>query len=146
MAWSNLLDLVGVETRSIRQDLLPRLFYVMSRNGNIMETQSKLHIGHMVKSVFDKSGLSVAEFARRIHCERTNVYKIFNRQSVDVETLVKISEALEHNFLADVMKHYGLSAKYSTNLSFNITLEDLTEENVDSLFNVLDSFKQTGKI
>lgn len=111
-----------------------------------METQGKLHIGHMVKSVFDKSGLSVAEFARRIHCERTNVYKIFNRQSVDVETLVKISEALEHNFLADVMKHYGLSAKYSTNLSFNITLEDLTEENVDSLFNVLDPFKQTGKI
>lgn len=106
-----------------------------------METQNKLHIGHMVKSVFDESGLSVAEFARRIHCERTNVYKIFNRQSVDVETLVKISEALEHNFLADVMKHYGLSAKYSTNLSFNITLDDLTEENVDSLSIFLASFR-----
>lgn len=117
----------------------------MSRNGNIMETQGKLHIGHMVKSVFDKSGLSVAEFARRIHCERTNVYKIFNRQSIDVEILVKISEALEHNFLADVMKHYGLSAKYSTNLSFNIILDDLTRENVDSISKLLASFRNTNK-
>ena len=109
-----------------------------------METQNKLHIGRMVKSVFDESGLSVAEFARRIHCERTNVYKIFNRQSIDIEMLVKISEALEHNFLADVMKHYGLSAKYSTNLSFNIALEDLTKENIDSLSKLLASFRNTN--
>lgn len=107
-----------------------------------MEIRQKLHIGHMVKSVFDKSGLSVAEFARRIHCERTNVYKIFNRQSVDVETLVKISEALEHNFLADVMKHYGLSAKYCTNLNFNISIEDLNEENINSLSKLLLSFRE----
>ena len=110
-----------------------------------METQNKLHIGRMVKSVFDESGLSVAEFARRIHCERTNVYKIFNRQSIDVETLVKISEALEHNFFEDVMKHYGLSAKYSTNLSLNITMEDLTEENVDSVSKFLETFRKTNK-
>ena len=109
-----------------------------------METQNKLHIGHMVKSVFDESGLSVAEFARRIHCERTNVYKIFNRQSIDVETFVKISEALEHNFLEDVMKHYGLSVKQSTKLSFNITLDNLTEENVDSLSKLLASFRETS--
>ena len=136
-----MLEDAGVETRGIEQDLLPRLFYVVLRNGNVMETQNKLHIGHMVKSVFDKSGLSVAEFARRIHCERTNVYKIFNRQSIDVDTLVKISEALEHNFLADVMKHYGLEVKYCTNLSLNITLEDLTEEKVNNISKVLDSFK-----
>ena len=145
MAWIDLLEGAGVETRGIEQDLLPRLFYVVLCNGNIMETQNKLHIGHMVKSVFDKSGLSVAEFARRIHCERTNVYKIFNRQSIDVETLVKISEALEYNFMADVMKHYGLSAKYSTNLSFNITLDDLTEENVDSISKFLATFRNTNK-
>ena len=110
-----------------------------------METQNKLHIGHMVKSVFDESGLSVAEFARRIHCERTNVYKIFNRQSIDVEMLVAISESLQHNFLEDVMKHYDLSAKYSTNLSLNITLEDLTEENTDSLSKLLATFRNTNK-
>ena len=103
-----------------------------------MKTQNKLHIGHMVKSVFDESGLSVAEFARRIHCERTNVYKIFNRQSIDVETLVKISEALEHNFLEDVMKHYGMDVKYCTRLTLNISFDNLSEENINKLSKIID--------
>ena len=106
-----------------------------------METQNKLHIGHMVKSVFDESGLSVAEFARRIHCERTNVYKIFNRQSIDVETLVKISEALEHNFLEDVMKHYGLDVKYCTRHTLNISFDNLSEENINKLTSILNLYK-----
>lgn len=108
-----------------------------------METQNKLHIGHMVKSVFDESGLSVAEFARRIHCERTNVYKIFNRQSIDVETLVKISEALEHNFLADVMKHYGLEVKYCTKYNLNISLNGLSEESLDRFSSILETLKKS---
>lgn len=58
--------------------------------------------------------------------------------------LVAISEALEHNFLEDVMKYYGLSARYSTNLSFNITLDDLTEENVDSISIFLATFRNTN--
>lgn len=108
-----------------------------------METQNKLHIGHMVKSVFDESGLSVAEFARRIHCERTNVYKIFDRQSIDVEILVKISEALEHNFLADVMKHYGLEVKCCTKHNLNISLNGLSEESLNSFSSILETFKKS---
>ena len=70
--------------------------------------QQSLHIGHLVKAVFDESGLTVAEFAKRIHCDRTNVYKIFARQSLDTELLVKISKALQHNFFVDVMNMSGL--------------------------------------
>jgi len=123
------------------QDLLPRLFYVVFESSNIMETQSKLHIGHMVKSVFDKSGLSVAEFARRIHCERTNVYKIFNRHTIDVEMLVAISEALEHNFLEDVMKYYGLEVKYCTKYNLNISLNDLSEDVINKFSDIIETFK-----
>lgn len=110
-----------------------------------MEIRQKLHIGHMVKSVFDKSGLSVAEFARRIHCERTNVYKIFNRQSVDVEILVKISDALEHNFLEDVMKHYGFETKTVNKLSLNITFDDISDEDVAALAKTIESLKSSKK-
>lgn len=110
-----------------------------------METQSKLHIGHMVKSVFDESGLSVAEFARRIHCERTNVYKIFNRRSIDVELIVKISKILNHNFLADVMNHHGFETKTVNKLSLNITFDDISEENVSVLAKTIESLKSQGK-
>ena len=120
-------------------------FFCHLKTAGNMNNNGNLHIGHLIKSVFDASGMTVSEFARQIHCERTNVYKIFDRQSVDVETLVKISEALEHNFLADVMKHYGLEVKYCTNLSFNIALDGLTEENVDSISKFLATFRNTNK-
>ncbi len=110
-----------------------------------METRQKLHIGHMVKSVFDNSGLSVAEFARRIHYERTNVYKIFNRRSIDVELLVKISEILNHNFLADVMKYHGFETKTVNKLSLNITFDDISEEDVAVLAKTIESLKDLQK-
>lgn len=106
-----------------------------------METRQKLHIGHMVKSVFDNSGLSVAEFARRIYCERTNVYKIFSRRTIDVEMLVKISEVLEHNFLADVMKHHGFEMKTVNKLSLNITFDYISDEDVAALAKTIKSLK-----
>lgn len=76
-----------------------------------MEIRQKLHIGHMVKSVFDESGLSVAEFARMIHCERTNVYSIFERNDIGVEQLLKISVALNHNFFDDIIDQSGMKSK-----------------------------------
>ena len=105
-----------------------------------------LHIGCLVKSVFDASGMTVSEFARRINCERTNVYKIFDRRTIDVELLVKISEILNHNFLADVMKHHGFETKSIIQLSLNITFDDLTEENVAVLSKAVESLKNSLKV
>lgn len=85
-----------METRSSSK-CFPRffLFFCIVIPGNI-------HIGHLIKSVFDESGLSVSELARRISVERTTVYSIFERSSVDVIQLVRISVALNHNFLFDI--------------------------------------------
>lgn len=110
----------------------------MNNNGN-------LHIGHLIKSVFDASGMTVSEFARQIHCERTNVYKIFDRRSIDVELLVKISEILNHNFLADVMEHHGLDSKSVNKLSLNITFDDISEEDVAVLAKTIESLKDLQK-
>lgn len=110
----------------------------MNNNGN-------LHIGHLIKSVFDASGITVSEFARRIYCERTNVYKIFNRRSIDVELLVKISEILNHNFLADVMNHHGFETKTVNKLSLNITFDDISEENIAVLAKTIKSLKSSKK-
>lgn len=105
-----------------------------------------MHIGHLVKSVFDASGMTVSEFARRINCERTNVYKIFDRRTIDVELLVRISEILNHNFLADVMRHHGFETKSIIQLSLNITFDDLTEENIAVLSKAVESLKNSLKV
>ncbi len=65
----------------------------------------------MIKVVFDGSGMSVAEFARQIHLERTTIYSIFRRQSIDSLLLARISITLKHNFLYDIEHYYGLIPK-----------------------------------
>lgn len=107
-----------------------------------MINTENVHIGQMVKAVFDKSGMSVSELARQLRCERTNVYTIFRRRTVDVELLAMLSEILNHNFLDDAMRLYGLTATFSPKLNICIGFEDFSAENMERLAEVLAEFKQ----
>ena len=57
-----------------------------------------IHIGSIIKKRFDEQGLSVSGFAKQLCCDRTNVYSIFKRESIDTALLVKISLILKHDF------------------------------------------------
>jgi len=57
-----------------------------------------INIGSKIKQVFDKKGMTVSEFGRRINKSRENVYSIFKRKSIDTGLLQTISEILEHDF------------------------------------------------
>jgi plasmid maintenance system antidote protein VapI len=98
-----------------------------------MATQN-LHIGQLIKAVFDESGMSVSEFARQIHLERSTVYSIFERQSIDAILLARISLVLKHNFLSDVEQHYGLVPLTS---SLTLHLNNLTPEIAVQLADIL---------
>ena len=87
-----------------------------------------LHIGQLIKTVFERSGMSVSEFARQLNCERTNVYTIFKRRTIDVELLVNISKVLEYNFFEDVLKETNLNTK--TTHDINIKLQDCSEDKI----------------
>lgn len=108
-----------------------------------MANTGNVHIGQLVKDVFDESGMSVSELARQLRCERTNVYTIFKRRTIDVELLAMLSIILNHNFLDDAMKLYGLTATFSPTLSLNLLLENLTMEHIHHLMNVLEEIKKT---
>ena len=62
----------------------------------------KIHIGSIIKKVFDEKSMTIAEFSRRINRDRTTVYDIFKRKSIDTDLLIKISEVLDYNFLREV--------------------------------------------
>ena len=57
-----------------------------------------INIGSKIRIVFDKKGMTVSEFARRINKSRENVYSIFRRKSIDTALLARIGEVLEHDF------------------------------------------------
>ena len=107
-----------------------------------MATQQNLHIGQLIKSVFDESGLSVAEFARRINCGRPNVYSIFERSTIDVKQLVAVCKALNHNFLNDIATRCEInqdSALQSISINLNITdLDDVKATKVARFLNELN--------
>ncbi|MBQ8204547.1 MAG: XRE family transcriptional regulator [Alistipes sp.] len=59
-------------------------------------------IGELIKRELSRQERTVVWFANRLSCDRTNVYRIFAKRSLDTELLVRISIVLGHNFFADI--------------------------------------------
>jgi hypothetical protein len=57
-----------------------------------------LHIGHEIQQELRRQERSVAWFARRLACDRTNVYRIFDKESLDTRLLMRISTILMRDF------------------------------------------------
>ncbi len=57
-----------------------------------------IHIGNLIKERFNEQKHSVSWFAEELCCDRTNIYSIFKRESIDTALLVKISLILKHDF------------------------------------------------
>ena len=70
-----------------------------------MKEQKEIHIGSLIKEKMEERGLSVSDFAHALHYERTNIYKIFKRSSIDVDLLLRISEV----YLADEPRRYSIT-------------------------------------
>ncbi len=66
-----------------------------------MDNQT-IHLGNMIKKELKAQGRSVSWLARTIHMERSSIYKIFDRSSLDVGLLIRISVVMDHDFLLDV--------------------------------------------
>jgi predicted transcriptional regulator len=62
----------------------------------------RIHIGKLIKEKVEASNLSIAEFATMINRTRPTVYDIFERDSIDIDLLLRISDALHYNFLKEV--------------------------------------------
>ncbi len=59
-----------------------------------------IHIGQEIKAVLDQQGRKISWFADKLYCDRTNVYDIFKRSSIDTELLLRISLTLNFNFFS----------------------------------------------
>lgn len=70
---------------------------------------SKKTIGELIEYEVRKQEIEITEFAKLINCKRNNVYNIFDRNTIDVALLARISKVLNHNFFDDVAKDYSLA-------------------------------------
>ena len=69
-----------------------------------------IHIGKLIEKEVYKQKISISWFAQKLYCDRTNIYKIFNRQSIDTELLLRISQILKYDFFLYYQKE--LSIRY----------------------------------
>ena len=112
-----------------------------------MDLQDKLHIGQMIKTVFEESGMSVSELARRIHTTRSNVYFIFERQSIDMKQLLDLCDALNHNFLDDIQIQHGMKSRFCPReIQINLNLGNLSDEKAVQLEHLLVELKDEKRL
>ncbi|WP_352423459.1 helix-turn-helix domain-containing protein [Proteiniphilum sp.] len=55
-------------------------------------------IGQIIEERLKAKNMEVTEFAKLINRERTNVYNIFKRKSINTELLKKIGQILNYDF------------------------------------------------
>ncbi|HIW43632.1 MAG TPA: hypothetical protein H9986_01240 [Candidatus Prevotella stercoripullorum] len=61
-----------------------------------------VHIGMMIELELRAQERTVSWLARKLCCNRQNVYDIFRRESIDTSLLSRISSALGHDFFKDL--------------------------------------------
>ncbi|HKC67325.1 MAG TPA: helix-turn-helix transcriptional regulator [Bacteroidia bacterium] len=69
-----------------------------------------IHIGEIIKQTVQENKMDVTEFAKKINYTRRNVYKIFNKPSIETDVLVKISEALGENLFIRFLTNKEIAA------------------------------------
>jgi len=58
----------------------------------------KIHIGSLIKTELERQERTVSWFARKLSCDRSNIYKLFKRSTIDTGLLLKVSAVLHYNF------------------------------------------------
>lgn len=57
-----------------------------------------MHIGSEIKIELEKQGKTVVWLAQQLSYSRANIYKIFDKTSIDTDVLYRISIALQFDF------------------------------------------------
>lgn len=55
-------------------------------------------IGNIIKDELERQERSVTWFARKLSCDRSNIYRLFQKHSIDTALLARISVILNRDF------------------------------------------------
>ncbi len=62
-------------------------------------------IGTIIREELEKQERSVTWFARKLSCDRSNVYRLFQKHSIDTALLMRISVILGRDFFAELSRN-----------------------------------------
>lgn len=70
-----------------------------------------MHIGKHIWQILREKQISVKEFAETTNTERTAMYRILHRKSIDISVLERYSRVLNHNLFQDLADEYKKKQK-----------------------------------
>lgn len=65
-----------------------------------------VHVGEMVAEVMYQQHISKHDFAESIGTDRSNVYRILKKDSIETNQLYRYSKELKHNFFRDLAEEF----------------------------------------
>jgi len=57
-----------------------------------------IHIGRLIRQELQNQGYTVTWLAKELNCSRSNIYKLFEKPTLDTSILMQISKLLNVNF------------------------------------------------
>lgn len=89
-------------------------------------------MGPIIEQKFKESGMTIQQFADAINCDRTTVYDIFKRKSIDSEKLIRISQELNFDFVYEIYykKESLIKAPEQKNITIAIDEEEWQKLNL----------------
>jgi len=77
-------------------------------SGDILILKMK-PIGQLIKEELEKQERSVSWFARKLYLDRSSIYRLFQKNSIDTGLLRRISIVLNKNFFAILSDDYSVT-------------------------------------
>ena len=62
-------------------------------------------IGILIKEELENQERSISWFARKLSCDRSNVYRLFQNESIDTALLARISILLRRDFFLELSNY-----------------------------------------
>lgn len=99
-----------------------------------------VHIGSVVRKIFEEKQMTIVSFARELGCDRTCIYSLFDKKSIDTDQLIRVSKVLNHNFLLEYFDEKEVSTEYI--LLVEVNKSKIEELRVDSSVRILKSWEK----
>ena len=65
---------------------------------------NEVHIGNLIAEVLAEEGRAASWLAKKLHYDKSNIYRILKSPTINTLLLLKISRLLEHDFF----RHYSM--------------------------------------
>jgi len=73
--------------------------------------KDKIHIGKLIKKKMKAKRYTAIWLAKELSCSRQNVYKIFDKDNIDIMQLLKISKVLNYDFFNEISIFFNKNSK-----------------------------------